>query len=101
MKTGGIYPALAMIHVANLVGIQCHIGSMVESAIGTMAGAHLCLSQHGIQSNDLVGPLMLAEDVASVDILGNVLNIDDKPGLGINIDEEFITSQATMQTEIT
>src|SRR5699024_4921774 len=64
MKTGGIYPALAMTNVANKVGIKCHVGSMVESAIGTMAGAHLCLSQHGIQSNDLVGPLMLAEDVA-------------------------------------
>lgn len=50
MKTGGIYPALALAHLADAAEMPCQVGSMVESAIATMAGAHLALSQSIIQS---------------------------------------------------
>ncbi|MGM8213434.1 mandelate racemase/muconate lactonizing enzyme family protein [Virgibacillus sp. W0430] len=90
MKTGGIYPALALANLAETAGMQCQVGSMVESAIATMAGAHLSLSQSIIKSNEMVGPLMFTEDVATTNYHNGLIEISDAPGLGIDVDEAFV-----------
>jgi L-alanine-DL-glutamate epimerase-like enolase superfamily enzyme len=90
MKTGGIYPALALAHLAEAAGMPCQVGSMVESAVATMAGAHLSLSQSIIESNELSGPLMFTEDVAKTSFEEGNLTVGDSPGLGIEINESFI-----------
>lgn len=94
MKTGGIYPALAIAHLADTAEVSCQVGSMVESAIATMAGAHLALSQSIIQSNEMVGPLMFTEDVAETMYQHGKIGISDEPGLGIDVDEVFVRGQA-------
>jgi L-Ala-D/L-Glu epimerase len=45
MKCGGIYPAVKLIHQAELAGIECQIGSMVESSAASSAGFHVAFSK--------------------------------------------------------
>lgn len=90
MKAGGIYPALALTSMAAAAGMPCQLGSMVESAIGTMAGAHLAKAQANIHTNEMVGPLNFTKDVASITFNKDVLQFTDLPGLGIEVDEAYI-----------
>ncbi|RNF39842.1 mandelate racemase/muconate lactonizing enzyme family protein [Planococcus salinus] len=99
MKTGGIYPALAMASMAEAAGLPCQVGSMVESAVGTMAGAHLSIARDIIQSNELVGPFMFSKDVASVSFDGDVLRFPELPGLGVEVNEEIV--KELMEVHIT
>lgn len=94
MKCGGIYPALKLVHQAKMANIQCQIGSMVESCIATLAGAHLSLAQSNIISNEMVGPLMFSKDLGKMDYQGNKLLLSNAPGLGTEIDEESLTALA-------
>ena len=90
MKAGGIYPALAIASVAEAAGMPCQVGSMVESAIGTMAGAHLSISRSIIKSNELVGPLMISQDIGTVLYDKDRLRFPDLPGLGAQVDEALV-----------
>ncbi|AOV08001.1 mandelate racemase/muconate lactonizing enzyme family protein [Sporosarcina ureilytica] len=90
MKAGGIYPSLAIANMAEVSGMPCQLGSMVESAIGTMAGAHLSIARRIIQTNELVGPFMFSRDVDTVVFEGDVLQFPDLPGLGVQVDEELV-----------
>ncbi|MFJ8235560.1 mandelate racemase/muconate lactonizing enzyme family protein [Ureibacillus sp. NPDC094379] len=90
MKCGGIYPALKLIHQAELAGIQCVIGSMIESSIATAAGAHLASAQKNVVGNELSGPLLMDTDVASLHYEDNKLYLHDEPGLGIQVNEEVL-----------
>lgn len=92
MKAGGIYPSLAIASMAEAAGMPCQIGSMVESSIGTMAGAHLSIARSIIQSNELVGPLMFSKDLGTVKFEGEKLQFPDLPGLGVQVDEELLKS---------
>lgn len=96
MKTGGIYPAIALANLAETAGMQCQVGSMVESAIATMAGAHLSLSQSIIKSNEMVGPLMFTEDIAETYYHNGLIEVSDSPGLGINVDELLVRNKAIL-----
>ena len=57
MKCGGIYPAVKLATMAEMAGIECQIGSMVESSIGSAAGFHVAFSKKIITSVELTGPL--------------------------------------------
>ncbi|WP_257348249.1 mandelate racemase/muconate lactonizing enzyme family protein [Pseudalkalibacillus decolorationis] len=90
MKSGGIYPALALANIAEAAGMPCQVGSMVESAIATMAGAHLSISRSIIQSNEMVGPLMFSKDIGSTRYANYVLEVEETAGLGVEVDESLI-----------
>lgn len=100
MKSGGIYPALALASLAEAADMPCQVGSMVESAIGTMAGAHLAMSKNIIQTNEMVGPLMFTKDVAKVHYNGDVIQFSNKPGLGIDVDEAYVNEITRFSYEI-
>ncbi|KRF52563.1 mandelate racemase [Bacillus sp. Soil768D1] len=100
MKSGGIYPALALASLAEAAEMPCQVGSMVESAIGTMAGAHLAMSRSIIETNEMVGPLMFLRDVAAVKYNGDVIQFSDRPGLGIEVDEEYVKEITCFSCEI-
>ena len=53
MKCGGIYPAMKLADMAEMAGIECQIGSMVESSIGSAAGFHVAFSKKIINSVEL------------------------------------------------
>src|SRR5699024_10302345 len=48
MKSGGIYAVYKLATQAELFGISCQIGSMVESSIASAAGFHVALSKQNI-----------------------------------------------------
>ncbi|PIC96035.1 dipeptide epimerase [Sporosarcina sp. P26b] len=90
MKCGGLFPAVQLVHQAELSGYTCQVGSMVESAIASAAGLHISLAKKRIKSNELVGPLMFSEDLAKLDFQIPFVYLHDVPGLGIDIDEEVL-----------
>ncbi|MEW9676314.1 dipeptide epimerase [Lentibacillus sp. L22] len=94
MKTGGIYPALKLASLAESLGLFCQVGSMVETAVGTMAGAHLSLSQYIIRSNEMVGPLMFKDDVGETEYRDSRIIVSDRSGFGLNVNEEFVRNKA-------
>jgi len=100
MKSGGIYPALALASLAEAADMPCQVGSMVESAIGTMAGAHLAMSKNIIQTNEMVGPLMFIKDVAKVHYNRDVIQFSNNPGLGIDVDEAYVNEITRFSCEI-
>ena len=90
MKCGGIYPGLKLTHMAEMANIEVQIGSMVESSIASAAGLHLAFSKKNITSMELTGPLKFAKDVGNLKYDVPYVNIPDKPGLGIDVDEEVL-----------
>lgn len=90
MKCGGIYPATKLAHQAELAGIECQIGSMVESSIGSAAGFHVAFSKKIITSVELTGPLKFSKDVGNLHYDVPFIRLTDKAGLGVDIHEEVL-----------
>ncbi len=87
MKCGGIYPAMKLAHMAEMAGIECQVGSMVESSIGSAAGFHVSFAKKVITSVELTGPLKFKEDVGNLQYDVPTICLNEKPGLGLDIDE--------------
>lgn len=98
MKCGGIYPAMKLAHMAEMAGIDCQIGSMVESSIGSAAGFHVAFSKKVITSVELTGPLKFSKDVGNLHYDVPFIRLNDKPGLGIEVDEQMLNT-LTVHTE--
>ncbi|QED46823.1 mandelate racemase/muconate lactonizing enzyme family protein [Cytobacillus dafuensis] len=90
MKCGGILPAVKLAHQAELAGIECQIGSMVESSIGSAAGFHVAFSKKIITSVELTGPLKFSKDVGNLHYDVPFIHLTDKPGLGIEMNEKVL-----------
>lgn len=85
MKTGGIYNALKIVAIAEANGIECMIGSMMESKIGISAAAHVAGAKKNIVDVDLDVPLLCKEEPINGGVLYNKSQItfNDRAGLGI------------------
>lgn len=90
MKCGGIYPAMKLANMAEMAGIECQIGSMVESSIGSAAGFHVAFSKKIMKSVELTGPLKFSKDVGDLHYDIPFICLNEQPGLGVNVDEELI-----------
>lgn len=62
MKTGGIYEALKICNIAEIYGVECMIGCMLESKIAVSAAAHLAAAKGIITRADLDGPSLCKID---------------------------------------
>ncbi|WP_342470597.1 dipeptide epimerase [Ureibacillus sp. FSL K6-3587] len=93
MKCGGIYPAAKLATMAEMAGIDCQIGSMVESSIASAAGFHVAFSKKNIKSVELTGPLKFKTDIGDLNKSYKIpfIELGDKPGLGVEIDEEVLS----------
>ncbi|WP_116474337.1 mandelate racemase/muconate lactonizing enzyme family protein [Zobellella maritima] len=100
MKSGGLHAARAMAELGLAADIPCQIGSMVESSVATLAGAHLAMAHCNIVANDMVGPAMISADVA--DMPGSEMHIElpEAPGLGVLVDEDRVRSLSTFEDRI-
>lgn len=94
MKCGGIYNALKIATAAEIYGVECMIGCMLEAKISVNAAVHLACAKNIITKVDLDGPVLCSEDP----ILGGAvfqekcITVTDTPGLGIQgIEEGKIT----------
>lgn len=85
MKTGGIYNALKICSAAEMFGVECMIGCMLEAKIAVNAAVHLACGKGIITKVDLDGPVLCSEDPV---IGGSVFNehnitVSEEPGLGV------------------
>ena len=85
MKCGGLYNALKIVSAAEVYGVECMIGCMLEAKISVNAAVHLACARKIITKIDLDGPVLCSEDP----ILGGAvfeeqrITVSDGPGLGI------------------
>ncbi len=90
MKCGGLYNALKIASAAEVFGVECMIGCMLEAKISVNAAVHLSCAKNIITKVDLDGPVLCSEDP----ILGGAvfnekeITVSDAPGLGITGIEE-------------
>jgi L-alanine-DL-glutamate epimerase-like enolase superfamily enzyme len=102
MKTGGLYAALAVDAIARAAGIASQIGTMVESSIASAAGLHFAASRGNVQTVEMGGPIMLAEDIGTTRSWydARTIAVPDGPGLGIEIDTSAVQRHALQWIEI-
>jgi L-alanine-DL-glutamate epimerase-like enolase superfamily enzyme len=102
MKTGGLYPALAVDAIARAAGIASQIGTMVESSIASAAGLHFAASRGNVQTGEMGGPIMLAEDIGTTRSWDDArtITVPDAPGLGIEVDTGKVRRYALQWIEI-
>lgn len=90
MKSGGIYPVYQLATQAELFGISCQIGSMVESSIASAAGFHVAVSKENIISTEISGPTKFSKDVGNLTYSLPYVNLPDTPGLGIELNDDHL-----------
>lgn len=100
MKSGGIYPAYQLATQAELFGIECQIGSMVESSIASAAGFHVALSRDNIISTEISGPTKFHIDTGNLTYRLPEVILSDQPGLGIDVDDAVIDEICTYRTTV-
>ncbi|NLK43224.1 MAG: dipeptide epimerase [Tissierellia bacterium] len=84
MKTGGIHNALKICSIAEVYGVECMIGCMLESKLSVSAAVHLAGAKSIITKIDLDGPLLCREDpiVGGPSFNDSRITLNNKPGLG-------------------
>lgn len=96
MKSGGLLGALTLNAIAETAGYVCQVGTMVESSIASAAGLHLALALENVQTVEMGGPLMLAEDIGPLRRYyeRDRVTVPDGPGLGFEPDEALLARYA-------
>ncbi len=84
-----------------MAGIECQIGSMVESSIASSAGLHLACSKKMVTSIEITGPLRFTKDVGDLRYDIPYVSLPDKPGLGIEVDENVLSELTLHRTMLT
>ena len=93
-KGGGIGPARKIAGVAEAAGLVCTIGSNLELGIASAAMAHVAASTAAVAAEefpcDILGPIAYEHDLLqqSLDYRDGTVAVPDKPGLGVEIDED-------------
>lgn len=85
MKTGGLYNALKIASAAEVYGVECMLGCMLEAKVSVNAAVHLACAKNIVTKIDLDGPVLCSSDP----VLGGAvfeeqsITVSDEPGLGI------------------
>ena len=85
MKCGGITNGLKIATLAEMYGVECMIGCMLEGRVAVNAAVHLACARSVITKIDLDGPMLCASDPVHG---GSVfdekdITVSDEPGLGV------------------
>jgi L-alanine-DL-glutamate epimerase-like enolase superfamily enzyme len=85
MKAGGLHAALRICALAEIYGVECMMGCMLESKVGVTAAAHLAAAKRVITRVDLDGPALCEQDPVEGGAVFTAASIaiTDAPGLGI------------------
>ncbi|QZT35327.1 dipeptide epimerase [Caldalkalibacillus thermarum TA2.A1] len=85
MKCGGIFKAELINRMAEACGVECMVGSMIESFISVTAAAHFAASKRNITRFDFDAPLMLTSKniEGGISYEGNKVRLPNRPGMGI------------------
>lgn len=89
-KAAGLLQAAAMADIAIAGGIAVYGGTTMESSIGAAASAQLYSVWPTLLGCELVGPLLLREEVVTEPICYRAgrLQVPSGPGLGIDLDDD-------------
>ena len=94
MKCGGITNALKIASAAEIYGMECMLGCMLETKIACNAAVHLACARGIFTKIDLDGPVLCSEDpvMGGAVFDEQVITVSDAPGLGISgIDPDYLT----------
>lgn len=85
MKTGGIYNALKICSLAEMYGVECMIGCMLEAKVSVTAAVHLACAKSIITKIDLDGPVLCCGDPVVGGAIFNEykISLSEDSGLGI------------------
>lgn len=85
MKTGGIWQALKICSAAEVYGVECMMGCMLESKLAVSAAAHLAAARSVITRIDLDGPSLCSVDPYTGGPVyeGPRILMNETPGIGI------------------
>ncbi len=90
MKCGGIYNAQKILSAAEVYGVECMLGCMLEAKVSVNAAVELACAKKIITKIDLDGPVLCKEDPIYGGAVFNEKDIivSDAPGMGITGFEE-------------
>ncbi|MCJ0930465.1 mandelate racemase/muconate lactonizing enzyme family protein [Virgibacillus halodenitrificans] len=100
MKCGGMYPAAKLAAMAEMAGIDCQVGSMVESSVGSAAGFHVAFSKKAISSVELTGPLKFSKDIGNLHYDVPFIQLNEKAGLGVDVNEDILHALTVYSKEV-
>lgn len=85
MKTGGMHNALKICSVAEIYGVECMIGCMLEAKVSVNAAVHLAAAKSIITKIDLDGPVLCSEDPVEGGAIFDEykITLNNDPGFGI------------------
>ncbi len=85
MKTGGVHNALKICSAAEVYGIPCMIGCMLEANVSVTAAVHLAVAKSIITKIDLDGPVLCSENpvIGGAIFDNSTITLPDTPGFGI------------------
>lgn len=85
MKCGGLYNALKIASAAEIYGVECMIGCMLEAKISVNAAVELACAKKIITKIDLDGPVLCKEDpiIGGAVFHEKEITVSEEPGLGI------------------
>ncbi|MBN2875044.1 MAG: dipeptide epimerase [Spirochaetales bacterium] len=85
MKTGGVHNALRICALAEVYGVECMMGCMLEAKVSVTAAVHLAAAKKVITKVDLDGPVLCREDPVDGGAVfeESTIRPNDTPGLGI------------------
>ena len=85
MKCGGLTNALKIATLAEVCGVECMIGCMLEAKVSVNAAVHLACARKIITRVDLDGPVLCSEDPVEGGAVFNEkeITVSDAPGLGV------------------
>lgn len=85
MKSAGIYGALKICSIAQIYGVECMMGCMLESKLAVSAAAHLAAGQKVITKVDLDGPSLCCTDPykGGPEYEGSQIRMNQTDGIGI------------------
>lgn len=82
MKCGGIANAWKIASLAEVGGVACMIGSMMEPSHSVGAAAHFAAAHPNVVYFDLDAPLWLAEAPTAIAYKGEDITLSTNPGIG-------------------
>lgn len=94
-QSGGLHAAQLVGSLAQLTGIGLYGGTMLEGAVGTAASAHVFSTFSSLEhGTELFGPLLLTEEILlePLQYQDFMLQVPNKPGLGIEIDRDKLST---------
>ena len=106
MKCGGLTNALKIATLAEVCGVECMIGCMLEAKVSVNAAVHLACARRVITRVDLDGPVLCSEDPVEGGAVFQEkdITVSDTPGLGVTgirgiryLDEQW-SSQTVLRT---